>query len=181
MRMFAVAALGTQASCSLILNFSDSAGVHDAAPPDSFYTAAECAYDEPNDTPQTATPIVPGNYGPAAICPTGSDGSPDLDYYTFAVPDGTTAVTITMMYMARGSTGDLNLDLYDATATEIASEDDFNTTKVITCPSSATPICAALGSGNYTFEVSPSLPGNVNDYTFSLAITGSAGSGSGSD
>jgi Bacterial pre-peptidase C-terminal domain len=173
-RLLVLAALS---GCSLILDFSDKAGVHDAPTPDAFYTAAECAFDEPDDTFQTPATVTTSDTGPAAICPV--SGTPDLDFYTFAVPDGTTAVSITVTYTDHGTSGDLDLSLFDASDTELASDDSFNTTKLIACPSTTPPLCAALAAGQYTFEVSGSEPTNANDYTFALVFDGS-GSGSGS-
>jgi hypothetical protein len=153
--------------CSLILDFSDSAGILDAPAPDSFYTAAECAYDEPDDTLQTAATVTTSDSGPAAIC---AGGTTDLDFYKLTVPDGTLTVTIGISYQPRGTTGDLDLSLYDASDTVIASDTDFSNMKMIVCPSSTEPVCSMLAAGDYTFEVSPSSPGNINDYTFSIAF-----------
>ena len=73
--------------CSFILDFSDKAGVHDASI-DGPYTAAECAYKEPNDTPDTAavitTPEVFGCQGPGT---SPSGGGVVLN----GVPNGTSA------------------------------------------------------------------------------------------
>jgi hypothetical protein len=160
--------------CSLILNFSDSQIPKDAAPPDAFYTQAECSYDEPNDTFDTAASVTTADMGPAAICPNGTP-TDDVDYYRFEVmpstsSPGSTTVTITLMYQDRGPTSALDLALFDSTDSLIASENDSLTTKTITCPSSDGIACPMLGSAAYTFEVSPAAPGNINDYTFSLAI-----------
>ena len=152
--------------CSLLLDFSDAAGVHDAALP---FPAAECAFDEPNDSFDTAATVTTADTGPAAICPT-SGGIADLDYYAFTVPDGTNTVTLQVTYAARGSTGDLDLALYDSTQSAVASQNDFETTKTLACPSATAPVCGALAAGDYTFEVSASVPGGANDYTFSLAF-----------
>jgi|SRR5580704_4656991 hypothetical protein len=154
--------------CSLILDFSDSAAPKDAAPPDAFYTAAECAYDEPDDTIDTAASVTTADMGPAAICPTGT-GMDDLDFYRFDVPDTASVVTIELMYVARPD-GDLDLALYDDTESTIATVGGNQTTKTITCPSATGVVCPMLAAGTYTFEVSPDVPGNVNDYTFSISI-----------
>src|SRR5437879_5859921 len=82
--------------CSLILDFSDSAGVHDASI-DAPYTPEQCAYKEPNDTPDTAAVVTVADTGPAAICkPTSDAGGRDYDYYKFTVAAGTGKVTITV-------------------------------------------------------------------------------------
>src|SRR5690348_6284721 len=90
--------------CSLILDFSDRAIPKDA-PIDSRFTAAECAYDEPNDTAATAHALQSGETGPAAICSSG--GTDDLDYYSFQVPMGTMATTISISF--QNQIGDLDL------------------------------------------------------------------------
>src|SRR5213082_504705 len=93
--------------CSLLLDFSDSAAPHDAA----------------NDAPYTAAVIVPGtDTGPAAICPT-TTGTDDADYYKFTVPAGTTKVTLALQFTT--ALGDLDLVLFDATATMKAQSRGF--------------------------------------------------------
>ena len=159
--------------CSLILDFSDSQIPKDAAPPDAFYSNAECSYDEPNDSFDTAATITTADMGPAAICPNGTQ-SDDLDFYRFEIAPSATqgppVVTIMLTYQDRGPTSALDLTLFDSTDSSIASETDSLTTKTITCPSTAGIACPMLGSATYTFEVSPAQPGNLNDYTFSLTM-----------
>jgi hypothetical protein len=166
--------------CSLILDFSDSAAPHDAALPDAPYTQAECAYDEPNDSIDTAATVTTADAGPAAICPT-STGTDDLDFYRFEVPDMTAQVTIQLAYVPRQN-GSLALTLYDDTESVIASETDTLATKTIACPTDATSgaTCPVLVAGTYTFEVAPLDPGDVNDYSFSLTIAAGSDLGSGS-
>ena len=148
--------------CSLILNFSESAAPHDA-PYDAPYNAAECAYGEPNQTPQTAFKITPGvDTGPAAICP-GNTGS----YFAFAVPAGTNTVTVALTFTSVN--GDLNLILDDASGTELATSLGFGNGQQIVCPAFSPP-CSALAAGNYLFEVTPAVPGATNDYTFSVTL-----------
>jgi hypothetical protein len=154
--------------CSLILDFSDSAAPKDAAIPDAFYTAAECSYDEPNDTIDTAASVTVADTGPAAICPTGT-GSDDLDFYQFDVDDTATVVTIQLAYTPR-TDGDLDLTLFDSTGSVIATEADGAATKTITCPSGSGVVCPMLTAGTYTFEVSPDVPGDINVYTFSISM-----------
>ncbi len=156
--------------CSLILDFSDSAAPKDAALPDAFYTAAECSYDEPDDTVDTAASVTVADTGPAAICPTGT-GMDDLDFYRFEVDDTATTVTIQIVYLPRLN-GDLDLTLFDENGSAIATEADGATTKTITCPSTGGGVvCPVLTAGTtYTFEVSPGVPGNLNVYTFSISM-----------
>ena len=149
---------------SLILDFSDSAAPHDAAG-DAPYTAAECAYLEPNDTLQTAMPITPGaDTGPAAIC---AGATPDEDWYKFTVPSATTSVTVAIQFT--NAIGDLDLELYDSSGTNVARSLTFNDGEKIACPASDPP-CPVLAPGDYEFRVFPGQPGAVNSYTFSVTI-----------
>src|SRR5690242_5136186 len=109
MCLVAVAAFAP--GCSLFLDFSDQAGVHDASI-DGPYTADECAYKEPNETVDAPATMMPGvDTGPAAICaPVGDAGGEDLDFYLFTVPAGTTKVTLTLTLSPDG--GDLDLILF---------------------------------------------------------------------
>ena len=151
--------------CSFILDFSDKAGVHDAAL-DGPYTQAECDYKEPNDSLDTAMVIDPAtDMGPAAICKvtTGEDD----DYYKFTVPDMTTKVTITLANAAGG--GDLDLKLYDATGATIGQSRSFGAGETLICPA-VSPSCPALAAGDYVFEVLPGSPVNLNNYTFAVTF-----------
>lgn len=152
--------------CSLILDFSDRAIPKDAAI-DSRFTAAECAYGEPNDTAATAHALQSGETGPAAICTT-PGGTDDVDYYSFQVPMGTMATTIDISF--QNQIGDLDLALYDGNATFITASRGFSDGESIVCPGT-TPSCAALAPGTYIFEVLPATTGVQNDYTFSVATT----------
>ena len=165
-----LALIGWLPGCSLILNFSDQAGVHDASI-DGPYTGAECAYKEPNDTPDTAAVITVADMGPAAICKEGPDAgvAEDDDWYRFTVPPGTTTVTITMVY-PNAPGGDLDMRLTDTTGgTMLAESREFTGTELITCPA-VSPACASLAAGDYAFEVFPAQPTFVNNYTFSLGL-----------
>ncbi len=155
--------------CSLILNFSDQAGVHDASI-DGPYTAAECAYKEPNDTPDTAAVITVADMGPGAICAVAPDAglAEDDDWYRFTVPAGTMTVTIQMIYTNRAG-GDLDLRLTDLTGNMLAESREFTGTELITCPA-VSPACATLAAGDYVFEVFPAQPSFLNDYTFTLTL-----------
>ena len=162
-----VAAIAPLAGCSVILDFSPKAVPIDAAI-DAVYSQDECDYKEPNDTLATAAIVVPGDTGPAAVCAS-SDGSEDDDYYQFAVPAGTTTVTITLDFIERPG-GDLDLRLFDVSNGSMLSESvGFGNEEKIVCPGTS-PSCVALAAGNYAFEVYPGEPGAVNDYTFSLAL-----------
>ena len=151
--------------CSLILDFSNRAIPKDAAI-DSRFPAAECAYGEPNDTPDTAFQIQPGDTGPAAICSGGDAGGDDVDYYRFVVPTGTMSTTIAISFS--NALGDLDLALYDGNATFLTASRGFSDGETIICPGT-TPSCAALQPGAYIFQVLGATAGVQNDYTFSVA------------
>jgi hypothetical protein len=153
------------AGCSLILDFSDRAVPADAGP-DAPYSAQECAYKEPNDSVAAAASIAPGDTGPAAIC---AGAVEDHDYYRFIVPSGTTRVEIRVDAMFRRG-GDLDLKLYDTSATMLSESRTFMDQERITCPGTV-PGCAALAPGAYVFEVFPAMMGEVNRYTFTLTLT----------
>lgn len=156
--------------CSLILDFSDSAAPHDAAI-DTPYTMEQCAYDEPNDTLDTAAVIAPGtDTGPAAICPN-TAGTDDLDYYKLTVPAGTTSVTIELTFTT--ALGDLDLALFDGNGTMKAQSRGFGDGEKIVCPNPAgtTPLCPALTAGSdYIFEVLPGIAGATNYYSFNVTF-----------
>jgi hypothetical protein len=152
--------------CSFLLDFSDSAIPKDAQP-DAPYTAAECAYDEPNDTFDTAVTITPGvDTGPAAIC---AGATEDDDFYKFTVPMGTTSVNVAIQFT--DSVGDLDLKVFAATdpSNPVGQSRGFTDGESVTCPGTSPP-CAMLAPGDYIFEVFPAVPGAVNNYTFSVTI-----------
>lgn len=148
------------ASCSFLLDFSGGAIPRDAAP----YSRAECDYKEPNDSFAAAAAIAAGDTGPAAICGPGEDH----DFYRFTVPAGTTHVEVRIATMS--PPGDLDLQLYDRTGAVIARSTGFADDEVIDCPS-ARPMCPTLTAGDYIFEVYPGKTGEVNRYTFTVALT----------
>lgn len=158
---------GGSGGCSLILDFSDKAGVHDAAL-DGPYTKAECDNFEPNDTIETAAMIDPAvDMGPAAICPPATGLTEDDDYYKFTVPAGTTKTTIMLLDAAGG--GDLDLKLYDAMQQVIGQSRNFSATETLVCPA-VSPACPALSAGDYVLEVLPGSPVNLNNYTFTIGF-----------
>jgi hypothetical protein len=157
----------SSAGCSLILDFSDKAGVHDAAL-DGPYTQAECAYFEPNDTLATAAMIDPAvDMGPAAICPPASGLTEDDDYYKFTVPATATKTTIVLVDAPGG--GDLDLKLYDANQQVVGQSRNFSTTETLICPA-VSPACPALAAGDYVLEVLPGSATNLNNYTFTITF-----------
>jgi len=159
--------------CSLILDFSDKAGVHDAAL-DGPYTQAECNYLEPNDTIDTAAMIDPTtDMGPAAICPPATGLTEDDDYYKFTVPAGTTKTTIVLTdgLLPNGMPGgDLDLKLYNSMQVVVGQSRNFSATETLICPA-VSPACPALTPGDdYVFEVLPGSPANLNNYTFAITF-----------
>lgn len=152
------------AGCSLILDFSDEAIPKDAGP-DAPYTAAECAYGEPNDRPEDAMVITSSDTGPAAIC---AGDVEDHDFYKLTVPAMTTRVEIRIDTTFR-PTGDLELRLYHPTGTTQSA--GFGDEEKIVCPGPGLPTaCPTLPAGDYVFEVFPAMA-SVNRYTFALTLT----------
>jgi hypothetical protein len=153
------------AGCSLILDFSDSAIPRDAEP-DAPYSAAECAYKEPNDTIDTAAPIATADTGPAAIC---AGDVEDRDFYRFTVPAMATRVEIRIETAFR-TTGDLELRLHDNDGAPQFSMGFVDQERIV-CPGAGQPTpCPTLAAGDYVFEVFPAT-GSVNRYTFAVVIT----------
>jgi hypothetical protein len=151
--------------CSLALDFSDKAAPKDAMI-DAPYTAAACAYGEPNDSVAAAFTITPGtDTGPAAICPTAT--ADDVDYYKFTVPASASTVTVAIQFV--NQLGDLDLKLGDAMGASLAQSRGFGDGESITCPGMS-PACVKLAAGDYVFEVFPATPGVGNGYTFSVTI-----------
>lgn len=166
--LLAVAAF-CAAGCSLILDFSNSAVPVDAEI-DAPYTAEQCAFKEPNESPDAASVVMTTDTGPGAICATGVTGIDDHDFYKFTVPANTAKVTVTIMFTNR-PTGDLDLRLYNKMGTTVlARSSGFGDTEAITCPG-ASPACTALAPDDYVFEVFPALTGSVNPYTFNVTLT----------
>jgi hypothetical protein len=148
--------------CSLVLDFSDKAIPKDAMI-DAPYTADECAYKEPNDTLATAAMITPADMGPAAIC-----ANDPADYYKFTVAGAPNMVTVAIQFTNRPG-GDLDLELDDATGTQVSISRGFGNGETIVCPGAA-PACSKLADGDYVMRVFPAVTGNVNSYTFSVTI-----------
>jgi hypothetical protein len=147
--------------CSLVLDFSDKAIPKDAAI-DGPYTADECAYKEPNDTPNTAQMITTADTGPAAICM-----SDPADFYKFSIA-GASKVTVSISFIKRTG-GDLDLEVDDTTGNTLASSRGVGSGESITCPGQV-PACPSLADGDYLMRVFPGVTGDVNAYTFSLQI-----------
>jgi hypothetical protein len=152
------------AGCSLVLDFSDRAIPKDAGP-DAPYSAAECEYKEPNDSPDTAAPFTPDDTGPAAIC---AGDAEDHDFYRFTVPPLTAQVALRLDYAFR-TTGDLELRLTHTAGVTLST--GFGDVERIVCPGPGLPNpCPTLPAGDYVVEVFP-VPGSVNRYTLGLTIT----------
>ena len=156
--------------CSLILDFNNSQIPKDAMA-DAPYTLAECNYKEPNGTLAMAAMIDPAtDMGPAAICgPTDDAGTDDDDdFFEFAVPTGTTSVSVSIAFTERAG-GDLDLRLWDTMGNMVSQSRGFGPGELIVCPGAA-PACPTLAAGNYIFEVFPGVTGAVNVYTFSVVL-----------
>jgi pre-peptidase len=159
--------LALLSGCSFLLDFSNSAIPKDA-PFDSAFTPDECAFGEPNDTPDTAFMLQSTDVGPGATC--SMPGSDDHDFYRFTVPANTASVTV-MISFPPVPNGDLDLRLYDKTgATVLARSSGFGQTEAITCPGPS-PACAALAPDDYIFEVFPGAAGAVNRYDIAITLT----------
>jgi hypothetical protein len=148
-------------ACSLILDFDQPLPAD--AMTDAVSTKTECDFGEPNNTPAEATPVTSADTGPAAICP-GTDE--DHDFYSFTASASPTTISISF---TQRPGGDLDMKLYDATGTMIASSREFGPAEMLTCPG-ASPACPMLSAGqSYTFEVFPGVADAVNTYTFALS------------
>ncbi|MEO8844188.1 MAG: hypothetical protein ABI591_18495 [Kofleriaceae bacterium] len=165
LRLVVVALVTLGSGCSLILDFSDQAGVHDASL-DGPYTQDQCNYKEPNDTLETAAVIDPTvDMGPAAICKVAT--GEDDDYYKFTVAAGITKATLNLIDAPGG--GDLDLKLYDSTGNVVGQSRNFSATETLICPA-VSPACPALSAGDYVLEILPGSPVNLNNYTFSVTL-----------
>jgi hypothetical protein len=156
---------GLLGSCSLILDFSNKAIPIDA-PTDTPYSHAECAYMEPNDSYAAAMKITSADTGPAAICAL-NPGVPDVDYYSFTVPAGTSKVTFQTMFT--NALGDLDMKLYDSTQAVVSENLGVTDGETIECPGNSPP-CTTLAAGTYVVEVFGSAPSVMNRYTFQLSM-----------
>ncbi len=148
-------------ACSLIVDF-DQPLPADAAI-DAVYSKTECDFGEPNNTFAEASPVTSADTGPAAIC---AGGDEDHDFYSFTASSSPTTIAISF---TQRPGGDLDMKLYDASGTMIASSREFGSGEMLTCPGSS-PACPTLTAGQvYTFEVFPGVANAVNNYTFSIA------------
>src|SRR5690349_5664265 len=131
--------LATSSGCSLVLDWDKRI---DAGP-----APAACDFKEPNNTIDTAAPLLVTETGPAAICIPG-----DLDYYRFNLPLDNQNVTITLSFDL-SMNQDIDLRLYDpANANAILTEGFmFDVRETVTCPGSA-PACPQLVTGDYILE-----------------------------
>jgi hypothetical protein len=160
-----VLGLAPAGGCSLLLDFGPGAVPADGD--DLPYTQADCEYKEPNDSPAEAAPFETTDTGPAAIC---AGPAEDRDFYRFTVPPGTASVSVRVTF-ARRPSGDLDLRITDTSgSTTFGQSRGFGQVELVTCPGSS-PVCPALGAGDYLFEVFPAVPGAVNRYDIALTLT----------
>lgn len=134
-RLALLAALGPLAGCSLLLDFD---GAPDVFPPD------ECRAGEPNDSRETAAPLLPGEVVAAALC------RPDVDYYAIDIPAGRLSTRIDLRFVQSGADGNLDLRLFDADGRTRASSLSTDSDEQIRCPSNT---CEDLEVGTYVLEV----------------------------
>ena len=141
--------LALAGGCSLILDFDEERVSED-----------ECAIGEPNQTQETASPILeesPERAIAAAIC------RPDIDFYSLAVATGQVVTIVELFFEQRGAQGDLDLRLYSASGVMVATSMPRDGGERIICPGSG---CESLPAGNYVIEVRERLTSTTgNHYT----------------
>src|SRR5688572_16552027 len=92
-------AAGAASGCSFVLDWDQRI---DAGP-----DPAACAFKEPNETIDTAMPLLVTEMGPAAICVPG-----DRDFYRITVPADLQTVEISVAFEL-GASQDLDIRIYD--------------------------------------------------------------------
>jgi hypothetical protein len=156
----ALVASAPAAGCSLVLDFDKPA---DAAPPDSPATAEQCALNEPNDSPQTATPWAQADVD-AGIC-----GGGDRDYFSVTIADGQ-AIDATIVFDNRAGMGDLDLRLLSADGGTVYDESrSASNMEEVMCPGGSP--CPALVAGTYVVEVVGFAPAVISPYVLHIAVT----------
>lgn len=142
LRGLALASTLAASGCSLVLDFDKPV---DAAPADAPVTPEQCAANEPNDTPATATAWA-GVDIDAAIC-----GNGDVDLFAITLgPDQ--PIRASIAFMNRGGAGDLDLRLLTGDGGMVL--DDSKTsgdTELVLCPGGSP--CPPITGGTYLIEV----------------------------
>lgn len=152
----ALIALAPAAGCSLLLDFSE--------PDLPTFPAAECAFGEPNDLSEQATPL-PTEPVAAALCRPEVD-VPDVDFYALIVPAGQLITQLSLRFTQKGLQGNLDLYLHDAAGRELGRATSPDDDELLACPSAA---CGSLLPGAYLVEVRESITSLVgNRYTLEL-------------
>ena len=164
----ALAAALACGGCEAILDFSEhvDAGPSDAPPIDAMLVPDPCTVLEPNDDPTTAIALVTGENRYAAICP----GS-DLDWYKVSLVTGQ---TLDFQILFKNANGDLDMQLYDSTGTNMVAESrSFDDNEEVKCPNDTgmTPVCAMLSAGDYLVKVFPAVPNTTNVYRLNVTIS----------
>ncbi|MEZ4402705.1 MAG: hypothetical protein R3B06_21975 [Kofleriaceae bacterium] len=136
----------------------------DAMPIDGPVSAEQCAVNEPNDLPGTATAWAGVDIS-GAIC-----GNGDVDLYAVALVDNQ-PITATITFMNRGGAGDLDLRLLTANGGSVL--DDSKTSgdsETVMCPG-GTP-CPPITNGTYLLEVKGFTPAVESAYTLHIDTGG---------
>lgn len=140
--------------CSLLVDFDSDAPL---------FPTDECAFGEPNDSPETATPleVAPTVLVAAALC------RPDLDYYSLPLPAGRISTRIDLRFVQTGVQGNLDLRLFDAEGRMRASSLSNDNDEQIRCPGTT---CEELPPGDYLLEVREALTSTAGN-RYELEVT----------
>lgn len=149
-----LAAALSGSGCSLLVDFDSD------APP---FPTDECALGEPNDSPETATPleVAPTVLVTAALC------RPDVDYYALPVPAGRVSTRVDLRFVQRGVQGNLDLRLFNAEGRMIASSLSNDNDEQLRCPGTS---CEEPPPGDYLLEVREALTSTAGN-RYELEIT----------
>lgn len=144
--------------CSLLLDFSE--------PGLPTFPEEECAFGEPNDRIEDATPLTAEPVA-AALCRADRE-RPDVDFFSLTVPPGQLITQLTLRFTQKGADGNLDLYLYDAAGvTALGEATSGDSDETLTCLSAACP--HTLLPGAYLVEVREALTSLVgNRYTLEL-------------
>jgi hypothetical protein len=69
------------------------------------------------------------------------------------------------------ATGDVDLQLTDASGAVLSSSRGFDNDEIIACPGSSPPCVGPLAAGDYVLEVFPAQPGMANRYDIAITVT----------
>ncbi|MBK9032915.1 MAG: hypothetical protein IPL61_16855 [Myxococcales bacterium] len=166
LRGLALASTLAASGCSLVLDFDKPV---DAAPTDAPVTPAQCAANEPNDSPATATAWV-GVDIDAAIC-----GDGDVDYYAISLVDGQ-PIRASITFMNRGGAGDLDLRLLTVDGGMVLDESKTSgDTELVLCPGGSP--CPPITGGTYLLEIKGFTAAVQSAYTLHIEMTADVDAG----